>query len=192
MLNEHVLEIDPSTPEYEKVINYAGMGGMSGNGGDYKCLYTGGSPWPRWPDRLVAGYRDGTSTTPNTDWPHGTCCNDGGACSNPAANTDRYVLEFSSSAARNQARPCCATHTFCHARHETWDGARDTIACANALLLCADLRVRDRPQGARRDLVRAVRAAVDLHHGATRRCCSAAPLPPVFSARESDDMLLCP
>ena len=37
-----------------------------------------------------------------------------------------------------------------------------------------------------------MRAAVDLHHGATRRCCSAAPLPPVFSARESDDMLLCP
>lgn len=27
-------------------------------------------------------------------WPHGSCCNGGGACSEPAQNKDRYVLEY--------------------------------------------------------------------------------------------------
>ena len=100
MLNEHVLTIDESTLDYAKVVDYAGMGGLSGNGGDYKCAHTGGNPWPT-ASNPSAGYADPTSTTPNNAWPHGTCCNDGGACSDPAANTDRYVVEFSRAAARN-------------------------------------------------------------------------------------------
>jgi hypothetical protein len=46
-------------------------------GGFYKCKYSG-------------GHFDPTSKTPNTIWPSGSCCNDGGACSPPDANTDRF------------------------------------------------------------------------------------------------------
>lgn len=84
-LNEHVLEIDASTPYYPAVLDYAGMHGISkdGNGGWYKCKESGGFPDP-------------TSQTPNQVWPKGSCCNDGGACSDPMNNKDRYVLEFAS------------------------------------------------------------------------------------------------
>lgn len=97
LLNEHVLEIDASTPDYPAVVNYAGMLGYNGiNGGWYKCLRSGGQPWPTdaLPDQ---GHIDTTSSTPQRVWPHGTCCNSGGACSDPAANTDRYIVEFASS-----------------------------------------------------------------------------------------------
>ena len=77
MLNEHVLEIDESTVDFDLVTNYAGVHGS------VKCATTG-------------GHSDPTSTTPNTKWPHGSCCNGGGACSPPAANKDRYVIETSS------------------------------------------------------------------------------------------------
>ncbi len=49
LLNEHVLEIDPSTKDYDKVINYAGMKGLGNwqdDGGLYKCPYTGGETGP--------------------------------------------------------------------------------------------------------------------------------------------------
>jgi predicted carbohydrate-binding protein with CBM5 and CBM33 domain len=84
-LNEHVLEIDESTPYYPAVLDYAGMKGISkeGNGGWYKC-------------KENSGFTDPTSQTPNTVWPKGSCCNDGGACSDPMANKDRYVLENAS------------------------------------------------------------------------------------------------
>ena len=90
-LNQRVLTIHPSTPHYPAVVDYKRMNGIGyGGGGAYKCAYTGGNPWPTLlhPTR---GYADETSTTPNTLWPHGSCCNDGGACSDPANNTDRCV-----------------------------------------------------------------------------------------------------
>lgn len=97
-LNMHVLEIDESTPDYPAIVNYAGMNGYGGGGGGaFKCKYTGGDPWPTL-DHPNQGFVDATATSPQTLWPHGTCCNDGGACSDPAANKDRYILEFSSSA----------------------------------------------------------------------------------------------
>jgi len=82
-LNEHVLEIDPSTPYFPDVINYSGMQGISkgGDGGWYKCANSG-------------GFNDPTSSTPNTFWPNGSCCSNGGACSDPMQNKDRYVVEF--------------------------------------------------------------------------------------------------
>ena len=96
LLNEHVLKIDPSTSDYAAVTNYAGMLGYSGiDGGWYKCAYSGGTPGPTLANP-TQGHFDPTSNTPNTLWPHGTCCNDGGDCSNPATNDDRYVVEFSS------------------------------------------------------------------------------------------------
>ena len=72
-----------STPGYPGVLNYKGMKGMSknGDGGWYKCKTSG-------------GHSDPTSKTPQLKWPHGTCCNSGGTCSNPADNKDRYVIEY--------------------------------------------------------------------------------------------------
>lgn len=90
LLNEHVLEIDESTPDYPAVVNYAGMGGMNGNGGPNKCSPTG-------------GHVDSTASSPNSAWPHGTCCNGGGACSPPQENKDRYIIEFAGSANAGQS-----------------------------------------------------------------------------------------
>ena len=103
LLNEHVLEIDPSTKDYDKVMNYAGMKGLGNwqdDGGLYKCPYTGGDATTGTPTNAnpSAGFEDTTSNTPQKLWPHGTCCNDGGYCSPPGANKDRYVVEFSSDA----------------------------------------------------------------------------------------------
>eukprot|EP00808_Paulinella_micropora_P030148 g16404.t1 len=93
--NQHVLEIHPDTPGYPSnltklagsVLDYAGMKGISGgDGGWYKCANSGG-----WPDP--------TSKTPNTVWPAGTCCNNGGVCSDPLHNRDRYITEFGGSGA---------------------------------------------------------------------------------------------
>ena len=75
-LNQHVLEIHPSTPRYAEVINFDSMKGMGGNGGWYKC-----KPDPR------------SSMPPSALWPHGTCCNGGGSCSKPSENKHRHVLE---------------------------------------------------------------------------------------------------
>ena len=52
LLNEHILEIDPSTPGYPAVLDYADMGGLDGSGGGFKC-------------RSSAGYTDETATSPN-------------------------------------------------------------------------------------------------------------------------------
>ena len=84
LLNEHVLEIAPSTPYYAAVVDYKhmkGFGGYTGHGGEFKCTHTG-------------GHNDATATSPQLRWPHGSCCNGGGACSDPAHNTDRYVVEY--------------------------------------------------------------------------------------------------
>ena len=80
MLNAHLLEIDPTTPNYAKVIDYQHLKGYNGNGGEYKCANTG-------------GHIDPTSTTPQNVWPHGTCCNSGGTCSPPATNIHRYIID---------------------------------------------------------------------------------------------------
>ena len=83
LLNKHVLAIAETTPFYAAVTDYQGMqgyGGWTAHGGEFRCPTTG-------------GHADATSTTPQKRWPHGTCCNSGGACSPPDANTDRYVLE---------------------------------------------------------------------------------------------------
>lgn len=86
-LNEHVLEIDESTPYYPKILDYAHMKGLTyGNdpnqdGGWYKCQTSG-------------GHFDPTSNTPNTVWPSGSCCSGGGSCSDPLDNKDRYIAEF--------------------------------------------------------------------------------------------------
>ncbi len=61
MLNQHVLAIDPSTPHYSKVTDYANMGGIKGDpgmGGEYKCKYPQGAGRPV----------DPKSTTPNAKW----------------------------------------------------------------------------------------------------------------------------
>ena len=83
LLNSNVLKIAPSTPGYPLVLNYRNMKGMSknGNGGWYKCKKSG-------------GHNDDTSKTPQERWPHGTCCNEGGVCSDPADNKDRYIVEY--------------------------------------------------------------------------------------------------
>jgi len=118
MLNEHILEVDASTPDYPNILNYNGMNGYGGYSSEYKCRHTGGScsdasnlatcTYPTY-DSPYQGFEDTTSecainpdgvacwkgNDPKNSWPHGTCCNDGGPCSNPASNTDRYVLEFS-------------------------------------------------------------------------------------------------
>eukprot|EP00729_Bicosta_minor_P020087 gene20087-23163_t len=87
MLNQHVLKVAASTPNYPAVLNYTGLrgyGGYTGHGGEFRCPVSG-------------NHTDPTSTSPQGKWPHGSCCNGGGACSDPAHNTDRYVLEFGSS-----------------------------------------------------------------------------------------------
>ena len=119
LLNEHVLEVDASTPDYPNILDYSNMNGYgSGYGSEYKCRHTGGScsdasslatcTYPTY-DSPYQGFEDATSecvidpdgdacwdgNAPKNSWPHGTCCNDGGPCSDPASNTDRYVLEFS-------------------------------------------------------------------------------------------------
>jgi len=80
LLNVNLLEIDPTTPSYAKVIDYEHMKGYNGNGGEYKCARSG-------------GHTDATSTTPQQVWPFGTCCNGGGTCSAPSANTHRYIID---------------------------------------------------------------------------------------------------
>ena len=80
MLNKHLLEIDPTTPNYKKVIDYENMKGYNGNGGEYKCATSG-------------GHADPKSTTPQKLWPHGTCCNGGGTCSAPSSNVHRYIID---------------------------------------------------------------------------------------------------
>eukprot|EP00457_Paulinella_chromatophora_P000817 gb/GEZN01000817.1/.p1 GENE.gb/GEZN01000817.1/~~gb/GEZN01000817.1/.p1 ORF type:complete len:1137 (-),score=196.58 gb/GEZN01000817.1/:144-3554(-) len=87
--NQHVLKIHPDTPDYPAILNYVGMKGISGtDGGWYKCANSG-------------GHLDPTSNTPQDYWPIGTCCNNGGACSDPANNDDRYVMEFSTAGHAN-------------------------------------------------------------------------------------------
>eukprot|EP00808_Paulinella_micropora_P005590 g29273.t1 len=84
------VKIHPDTPGYPSLTNlagsildYGGMKGLSGtNGGGFKCAVGSG------------GIRDPTATSPNTVWPSGTCCNNGGTCSDPLNNRDRYVTEF--------------------------------------------------------------------------------------------------
>ena len=88
LLNEHVLEIDPSTKDYDKVMNYAGMKGLGNwqdDGGLYKCPYTGGDATTGTPTNAnpSAGFPDATSNTPQKLWPHGTCCNDGETARGP-------------------------------------------------------------------------------------------------------------
>ena len=81
MLNEHVLEIDPSSADASVALDYYNMKGYNNNdGGKYKCKHTG-------------NYTDPTATSANTAWPWGTCCNHGGPCSDPRHNTDRYVIQ---------------------------------------------------------------------------------------------------
>ncbi len=77
LLNEHVLPIHASTPGYPAVVNFgpdAKIGIGAAPGGPYRCL----------PDAL--------SSTPNTKWPHGSCCNGGGACSPVEQNVHRFVI----------------------------------------------------------------------------------------------------
>lgn len=76
-LNQNVLKIHSSTPEYANIIQYQKVGAA------FRC-------------KNPAGKIDSTSTTPNTDWPKGSCCNGGGDCSNPMNNVDRYCVEFAS------------------------------------------------------------------------------------------------
>ena len=79
-LNQHVLKIDPTTPEYP---TSAGHGktrlDYTDISGGVRCAATGGHP-------------DVGSSTPNTAWPGGSCCNGGGACSPPEANDDRWIV----------------------------------------------------------------------------------------------------
>lgn len=76
-LNQHVLKIHSSTPQYADIIKYQQVGPS------YRC-------------KTSAGQADPTATSPNIVWPYGSCCNGGGACSPPANNTDRYCVEFAS------------------------------------------------------------------------------------------------
>jgi hypothetical protein len=95
LLNEHVLEIDATTPDFPAILDYANMVGQGGRGA-YKCKNTG-------------GHFDPTATSPNTLWPHGSCCNDGGPCSHPLNNTDRYVVEFADSKSIGHCPGCAAS-----------------------------------------------------------------------------------
>lgn len=82
-LNEHVLKVDSSTPFYPTILDYANMKGRNpnGDGGVYKCKNSG-------------GYADPTATSDNSYWPNGSCCQNGGECSDPLQNDDRYVIEY--------------------------------------------------------------------------------------------------
>ena len=76
LLNEHMLEIADSTPDHPAILNYAHMRAYNnGQGGWYKCRRSGGNPRPT-NDDPTAGHLDATSKTPQTVWPHGTCCNE--------------------------------------------------------------------------------------------------------------------
>ena len=62
-LNEYVLEIDESTPNYPAILNYQGMKGIGtwdGNGGRYKCPHSGGPPGGDVPTK-ANGYSKGYS-----------------------------------------------------------------------------------------------------------------------------------
>ena len=64
-------------PCQEATFGRAGMRGYSGEeGGWYKCARSGGDPGPTNANPSQ-GHVDATSITPQTKWPHGTCCNDG-------------------------------------------------------------------------------------------------------------------
>ena len=91
--NEHVLEIDP----VHATETYAGK--MSKPPGDGARLptdptdYTALSPHTRC-DGPTQGKNGNLIWTkyPEVLAPAGACCNDGGTCSDPASNTDRWVL----------------------------------------------------------------------------------------------------
>ena len=79
LLNQHVLEIDDTTPYYDSVIDYASVAG------DVKCRITGSQ-----------AHVDSTASQSASDtWPKGSCCNGDGDCSPPSENRDRYVIERS-------------------------------------------------------------------------------------------------
>ena len=79
-LNTHVLTIDEGTPEY-----------LATNGhGTTRFDYQGLNPGVRCAS--TGGHTDTTARDWGGNWPRGSCCNGGGACSDPANNTDRWVI----------------------------------------------------------------------------------------------------
>merc|ERR1712086_915622 len=74
LLNEHVLEIDPSTIDYERVTDYQAVRAS------VRCPSSG-------------GHSDPSAAALTATFPHGSCCNGGGACTPPDANRDRYVVD---------------------------------------------------------------------------------------------------
>ena len=74
LLNEHVLEIDPSTIDYERVTDYQAVRES------VRCPSSG-------------GHSDPSAAALTATFPHGSCCNGGGACTPPDANRDRYVVD---------------------------------------------------------------------------------------------------
>ena len=82
--NQHVLKVHESTPGYGQVNGH----------GKHRLDYQGIAPGVRC--KSSSGHPDPTSKTVNKDWPKGSCCNQGGACSPPTANTDRWIVPASS------------------------------------------------------------------------------------------------
>ena len=46
-------------------------------------------------------------------WPHGTCCNGGGPCSDPAANMDRFIMEW-----QGTSDPMSESRAFYHKEYQ--------------------------------------------------------------------------
>lgn len=88
-LNTHVLKVDPATQEYPTADGH----------GKTRRDYTGVKPWFRC--KQTGGHQDTSSNTPNEEWPKGSCCNGGGACSSPAANDDRWIVPSYSTGSYN-------------------------------------------------------------------------------------------
>ena len=176
LLNQHVLHIDPSTPEYDSVTDYTSVGGA------FKCSTSG-------------GHDDPTASSANSKWPHGSCCNGGGACSPPHANTDRYIMQAASSTSdcmlmsgaptlvTSLCPPVPSSALLCSALPCP---ALPCPALPCSALLCppallsSPLRSRDhrlgpcedshrRAQGAARCRMRALRPAVDVYHSQLKR-----------------------
>lgn len=97
-LNKHILEVDMSSNGCKRngpsgvpyCIDYQSEPGHS------RCPRSGGNPTIGMAQAFTggnknAGYRDATGTNSGAA-PYGSCCNNGGYCSDPMNNKDRFML----------------------------------------------------------------------------------------------------
>lgn len=104
-LNMHILEIDMASDGCDRTAVQGGMpycldyvnGLKAYDSASSRCPQSGGNQNIGMADATsngnpIAGYPDPSATNANAA-PYGTCCNNGGYCSDPTNNKDRYILE---------------------------------------------------------------------------------------------------